>query len=249
MISVMDEFYSDPEVVASVVQRFMSMTVEEMLISPQIRHNFDIMTKEIAQTEGLDINLLSNMNYTELITMLEMSRADIYTVGYCGSRKLCTSDVYNLFLYKVLLIIILDVAPKVIPLRLFLEMPISRLYSYMDNHINGECDKNHYKQNSAYIDIQAAIIIQYGEFHDTITIKEILTKVRGKVLKGWNMVDKSIDAYGKMILDELEIVRKLLALSFMNSFPECFDEEQLRMDYSFNFDDVPDFSEFSDDFD
>ena len=249
MISVMDEFYSDPEVVASVVQRFMNMKVEEMLVSSGIRHNFSIMTKEIAQTEGLDINLLSNMNYTELITMLEMSRADIYTVGYCGSRKLCTSDVYNLFLYKVLLLTILDAAPKVIPLRLFLEMPISRLYSYMDKHINGEGDKNRYKQNRAYIDIQAAIIIQYGEFHDTITIKEILTKVRGKVLKGWNMVDKSIDAYGKMILDELEIVRKLLALSFMNSFPECFDKEQLRMDYSFKFDDVPDFSEFSDDLD
>ena len=64
-------------------------------------------------------------------------------------------------------------------------------------------------------------------------------------------IENGREIYEKIfaILDELEIVRKLLALSFMNSFPECFDKEQLRMDYSFNFDDVPDFSEFSDDFD
>ncbi len=233
MTTVMKEYYSDPETVASAVHRFMNITVDEMNNTKIVNRNFRVMTSEILQREGVDTSLLDNMNYTDLITMLEMSKDSKYTVKYNKySDEICTSEVYNLFIYKVLLLIILEAAKNAIPIRLFLELPLQAFYAYIENVKGGK------EQHNDYAVIGNEIERLHGEFKKDISIKELLMKAREKVCKDWGIVDKPIDEYKQMVFDELMLVKRVLALTFMEVFPErftLFEEDvkyaKIRADY------------------
>ena len=110
MKSHMNEYYSDEGAVASSVKALMNLTVDELMNSNRVIHNFKIMTNEIIEVEQLNYELIDQMTYTELLTMIDLSRDKKYNRMYCFTETECPSTVYNLFNYKVLLAIIIESA-------------------------------------------------------------------------------------------------------------------------------------------
>lgn len=235
MLSVLDEFYSDPEVVASAVRRFMNTTINEMSLDKMLSNNFSIYKNAMMEEENMDSGKFGHMTYAEMITLIEMSRDNKYSYTYCDSDKVCTAERYNLFLYKVLLVNITNVANRVISVRLFLEMPIKTFYEYIENLSKDNKTEQDIEPDSRfsnkYIDMSVTINRLHNDDCDNMTIREVLMQAREKIFKGWGIVDCPIENYQERILDELSLVRNILGLKFMEAFPERFDEEELRMEY------------------
>lgn len=229
MTSVMKEYYSDPKAVASAVHKFMNITVDEISNTKSVDHRLKVITAEIIVTEGLDKDMLGKMNYTDLIAMLEMS-GDVKYEGEYNSHEICTSEVFNLFMYKHLLLIILEAANNAIPIRMFLELPLQAFFMYLESVLNKGVKEQSMVNGYAAVTREMQRLHNSGFFcppglgKEDISIKELLIKVRDKVTKAWEIVDMSINEYRQMMIDELLLAKRVLALTFMETFPERFTE-------------------------
>ena len=224
MKSHMNEYYSDEGAVASSVKALMNLTVDELMNSNRVIHNFKIMTNEIIEVEQLNYELIDQMTYTELLTMIDLSRDKKYNRMYCFTETECPSTVYNLFNYKVLLAIIIESAKTLTPLKLFLEMPMKSFYVHLCKLTDNP--------RMAYRNFVSKVKEMHGEYPEDITIRELLTKIYEKVYRDWGLVDMPAASYEKMILRELELARYILLILFADAFPERFDDEALRSNYA-----------------
>lgn len=230
MTPFMKEYYSNPEAVASAIQSFMDLTVDEMRNDKKVSHNMRILTSEIVETEMLDNELIGKMDYSELITMIEMSRHIKYQQMYLDRVEICTSEVFNLYNYKILFLILIGASRNSPQIRLFMELPIKQFYKYVDSISNK--DGMNKKLLGDYNDFRREVERLHGKVSEDLTIKELLYKVNEKVCKNWNIVDMSVESYKQMILDELRLIRKVLALKFMEAYPEKFDTYKVKNKYS-----------------
>ena len=220
----MNEYYSDEGAIASSIRGFMNLTVDEILNSKRVCHNFRIMTNEIIEVEQFNHELIGNMTYTELLTMIELSRDKKYNQMYCFSETECPSTVFNLFNYKVLLAIIIESAKISIPIRLFLELPMKSFYTHLCRLTDNP--------RIAYRNFVAEVSKMHGEYPEDITIREMLNKIYAKVYRDWGLIDMSTASYEKMILKELELTRFILLILFADAFPERFNNEALKANYA-----------------
>ena len=231
MTSIMMEYYSNPEAVASTIQSFMNLSVTELKNNSKSCHNFKVMTSEIIETEQLDYKMIDQMNYSELITIIEMSRNVNYRQLYHPDRnEICTSEMFNLFNYKILLFIILGAARNCGTIRLFLELPIKSFYEYVALVSYPESDKQ--KILNDYNNLMHEVKRLHSETREDLTIKQLLQKINEKISRSWDIVDKPIKEYGQMILDELNLIRTILALTFIEAFPEHFDINKVKYKFS-----------------
>jgi hypothetical protein len=211
----------------------MNMTMAELKINKYACDYFSAMTREIVQMERLDEKRLDNMNYMELITMLEMSRDEKYESEYSDGTP-CPTKVFNLFLYRVLLLMLKTTEDQVTAVRLFLEMPVSTYCKYMDNLEKENRNGIVRHQSLQYNHIMHEIEKLHGEFDEkTTTLREVLAEIYKKTNRPWALVDKSIEDYQKTIMAELWLFKKLFGYKFRVAFPEQTEEFKVRGLYAF----------------
>lgn len=232
MITNLEEIYTNSESVVSIINKFANMTVNQMKISSKVIKNIDIMTSEIIGIKQLDKELIGDMNYIEFITMLELSLNKVFEEPY-PDGQLCTKEVYNLFLYKVLLVIINKITGVVIPARLLMEMPLDKFLECMDDlekkNKNVVLERLALNRNNMLIEIRQL----HGDSHkDNITLRETLLEIEKRVFKEWQLINMSETQYCERILNELKLFKNLFVEKFLMAFPTQTNEFEVVKKYA-----------------
>lgn len=224
MSNTNENFYSDPQAVACVVKNFMDAPIGSTIKNKC--KNFNIITSEIIETEDINADLLDTINYTDLITLLEMSEDNNYSVYYSNSDEFCHFHLFNLFLYKVFILILQESAKKSITTKLFLNLPIKDFFSFLDSQAKNVSQSK--KKVNLYKEILREMKTVDTTLDEDSSILSVMESIKKIAFKEWGIIGEPISTYKTKVLDSLELAKNLLATTFMKTFPDRFDAKSLK---------------------
>lgn len=224
MSNTNENYYSDPQAVACVVKNFMDAPISSTINNKC--KNFNIITSEIIEIEDINADLLDTINYTDLITLLEMSEDNNYSLYYSNSDELCHFHLFNLFVYKVFILILQESAKKSITTKLFLNLPIKDFFSFLDSQAkNVSQSKN---KTNLYKETLKEMETVDNFLDEDSSILSVLESIRKTAFKEWSIIGEPVSAYKTKVLDSLELAKTLLATTFIQTFPDRFDAKRLK---------------------
>lgn len=220
------DYMSEPTRVKRVVQGFTEMTLHDFrTMQLKDRRFADFFSSVIIETENLS-EKAEHMKYTDIICLIEnMTGNEAYGGDMNGDPY--TGDELQLFHYKSIQNLLLDVFTRCIPIRLFLALPVKAFYKCLWD-ISG--------RNILAIEYRSVrkLYTKLGgkEREDEITIKDVLDQCAAIYRKPWSIPFNSLERYKEDMLYAYNLTGKLLVKSFKEAFPEKFCVEEVRSKYS-----------------
>ena len=233
MLAYLTEYNLATDSIESVVNDFMNVTIEELCLGKNGANNIEILTMELVRREKIFESVLDDMNYMELLTLLELSKAEDYLAKY-NDDSLCTPERFYLFLYKYLLLILINADGVVKNVSRLLDTPLNTFIEHMDEMM--QYNKKELAEYSKWV--SQNFMESLYRLHKDIdikatTIRELLKEIKKQVFSDWKIMNMSINEFQQKIFDELGVFKTLFGDFFMMSFPELINTEKFMQKYSY----------------
>ena len=233
MISYLEEYNCSSHLVDSVIEKFITVTINEMSTVKNCTHNMEILLREPVSQEKVIEAFVGDMNYMELLTLLEMTKDEKYLTKY-NDGGICTPEDFHLFLYKVLILILYSASEQLMVVRMFLDLSLDTYLYYMQ-----EMMQYNKKELAEYSEeVNNNIWDELKRLHKDLAngdtkLKDILLEIKKNVYRDWGIVDRSIESYYERMFAELKLFRRLFGEVLMLAYPKSVDVDYFIEKYTF----------------
>lgn len=199
------EYMSDPARVERVVQKVLNLKLKDISEAGG-KKQIDFVLEPVIKNEVLVSSMAMNMSFLEFACMVE-------NIGESPDYDFNDHDRYSeqQFAYLCMGIALRNCSSKLVPVRLFLALPIKAYYEYLQRCSGKSCLLPEYFS-----------LVEYKGLKEDVTIGEFLQKKIDATRDYWLPVS-SLKKYEREIREAYKDIGRLLVDSLSTAFESSFD--------------------------